>query len=110
MPISGIVVMGGVQVEVFYWDVWIDGLKFTQGNNGAYAVVSPGIEETDMHRQVNAEFRVMGTEHVKGMAEIKGSQIGIPSPVSIWVREASSAGTVRDAMFPAAADLMAIRG
>lgn len=39
-----------------------------KADDGAYAVMFPGIEEMDMYRQVNAEFRVTGTEHVKGKA------------------------------------------
>ncbi len=70
----------------------------------------PGVEETDMERKVNAEFCVMGAEHVKGMAEIEDFFIAVPTPVGIGVREMASAGTMGFSVFPAMAELMPIRG
>ena len=92
--IGGIVVIGRIQAEVTDRDIWIDGLKFAQGDNGGDAVVPPGIYETDMEGKINAKVRVMGAEHVKGMAEIKDFLIAVPTPVSIGVREMAFTGAV----------------
>lgn len=83
--ISGIVVMCGVQAEVPERDIRVDGLKFPEGDDGADAVVAPGIQETDMQRQVDTVLCIVGAEEVKGMAEIKDFLITVPAPVCIRV-------------------------
>ena len=102
--------MCGIQAEIPDGDIRIDRFKFTEGNNGAYTVVPPGIQETDMQGQVNANVRIMGTEHVKGVAEIKDLLIAVPAPVSIGIREMAPAGAVLDSILPTFADFMPVRG
>ena len=92
--IGSIVVIGRIQAEVTDRDIGVDGLKFAQGDNGCDTVVPPGINETDMQRKVNTKVRVMGTEHIKCMAEIKDFLATVPTPVSIGVREMAPAGAV----------------
>ena len=58
-PISGIVVMGRVQADVPDRDIRVNGPEFPEGDDGADAVVPPGIQETDMQGQVNTVFRIM---------------------------------------------------
>ena len=70
----------------------------------------PGINETDMEGEVNANVVVVGAEHIKGMAEIKDFLVTVPSPVSIGVREMAPAGAVCDPVLQTAADFMPIRG
>lgn len=53
-----------VQTEVFDRDIQSNGYKFPQGDNGAYAVVPPGLQETDMQVQNNAEFCIVWAEHI----------------------------------------------
>lgn len=84
-PIGGIVVMGRVQTEVTDVDIRVQGLELTQGDDGADAVMPSGIEEADMQWKVNANLRVMGAEHVKGVPKIKGILVAVPSPVRISV-------------------------
>ena len=108
--IGGIVVIGGIQAEVTDRDIRVDGLEFAQGDNGRDTVVPPGIDETDMEREVNAKVRVMGAEHIKGMSEIKDFLVAVPSPVRIRVREMAAAGAVRGSVFQTAAGLMSVRG
>ena len=109
-PIGGIVVMGGVQTDVPDRDVRVDGLKFTQGDNGADAVVPPGVKETDMEGEVNAGICVVGAEHVEGVPKIKSPLVTVPSPVRIRIGEMAFTGAVGNAVSGAFADLMAIRG
>ena len=112
-PISGIVVMGGVQADVPDRDVRVKCPEFLEGDNGAYAVVAPGveeIEETDMQRQANTVFCIVGAEHVKGVAEIKDFLITVPAPVCIGVREMAFTGTAGDAIFHTVTCFMPIRG
>lgn len=52
----------------------------------------------------------MRAEHVKGVSKVRVVQIAVPPPVCIGVGEMPSAGTVRDAVFPTMADLMAVGG
>ena len=92
--IGGIVVIGRIKAEVTDRDIGVDGLKFVQGDNSGDTVVSPGINETDMQRKVNGKVRIMGTEHIKCMAEIKDFLVTVPSPVGIGVREMAPAGAV----------------
>lgn len=70
----------------------------------------PGIQEADMQGQVNANVRVVETEHIKGMPEIERSLIAVPSPMGIRIGEMSFTGTMGDTVFHAFADLMLIRG
>ena len=84
-PIGGIVVMGGVQADVPDRDIRVDGPEFPEGDDGADAVVPSGIQETDMERQVDPGFCIMGAEHVKGMAEIKDFLITVPAPVCVRI-------------------------
>ncbi len=72
--------------------------------------MSPGIQETDMEGQVAPGFCIMGTEHVKGMAEIQDFLITVPAPVDIRIGETVFTGTARDALLGVATDLMPIRG
>lgn len=58
-PIGGIVVMCGVQAEIAYSDIRIDGLKFTEGDDGADTVVPPGVKETDMQWEVNSNIGIV---------------------------------------------------
>ena len=83
--ISGIVVMGGVQAEVPDRDIRVKRLEFPEGDNGAYAVVASGVQETEMQGQVNAVPGIVGAEHVKGVAEIKDFLITVPAPVCIRI-------------------------
>ncbi len=55
-PVSSIVVMGGVQADIPDGDIRVDGLEFPEGDDGADAVVPPGVQEMDMQGQVNAVF------------------------------------------------------
>ena len=63
-----------------------------------------------MEGQVAPGFCIMGTEHVKGMAEIQDFLITVPAPVDIRIGETAFTGTARDALLGAATDLMPIRG
>ncbi len=108
--ICGIVVIGRIQAEVTDRDIRVDGFKFTQGDNGGDAVMPPGIYEADMERKVNPDVRVMGAEHVKGMAEIKSFLVAVPSPVSIGVGEVARAGATGDTIFRTVTDFMPVRG
>lgn len=108
--IGGIVVIGRIQAEVTDRDIRIDGHKFAEGNDSAYAVMSPGIEEADMEREVNSDVCIMRAEHVKGMAEIKDFLVTVPSPVSIRVREMAHAGAVGYAVIQTVTDFMSVRG
>ena len=102
--------MCGVQADVPDRDIRIDGFKFPKGNDGADTVVPFGIQETDMEWEVKADLRIMGAEHIKGVAKIKDFFIAVPAPVSVWVREMPSAGTMGYAVFRTFTDLMPIRG
>jgi hypothetical protein len=83
--ISGIIVMGGVQADIPDRDIRVNGPEFPEGDDGADAVVPSGIQETDMERQVDPGFCIMGAEHVKGMAEIKDFLITVPAPVCVRI-------------------------
>lgn len=109
-PVGGIVVMGGVQADIPDRDIRVNGLKFPEGDNGTDAVVPPGVQETDMQWQVNADPGIVGTEHVKRMPEIESSLVAVPSLVSIRIGEMAFASAMGDVVFHASADLMAIRG
>ncbi len=109
-PIGGIVVMGGVQADIPDRDIRINGLKFPEGDNGADAVVPPGVQKTDMQWQVNADPGIVGTEHVKRMPEIESSLVAVPSSVCIRIGEMAFASAMGDVVFHTFADLMAIRG
>ena len=108
--IGGIVVMGGIQAEVLDGDIGVNGLKFPQGDNGADAVVSPGVQEMDVEGKVNGEVCIVRTEHVKGVSEVRVVQVAVPAPVCIGVGEMARAGAVRDAVLLAMADLMPVGG
>lgn len=109
-PISGIVVMSGVQTEIFDRDVRVKRFKFPERDNGADAVMPPGVEETDMQGQVNPNVSIVGAEHVEGMSKIEDFLITVPPPVCVRVREMAFTGTVGNAVFHTFADLMPIRG
>ncbi len=109
-PVGGIVVMCRVQADIPDRDIRMNGFKFPEGDDGADAVVSPGIEETDMQGQVNADFCIVGAEHIKAMSKIKSFLVAVPSPVGIGVREMTSAGTAGDAVIHTLTDFMPIRG
>ncbi len=109
-PISGIVVMCGVQADIPDRDVRVKSPEFPEGDNGAYAVMPPGVQETDMQRQIDTVLCIVGAEHVKGVAEIKDFFITVPSPVCIGVREMTFAGTMADAVFHTVTDFMPVRG
>lgn len=102
--------MGGIQTDVSDGDIWVDRLKFIQGDDGAETVVPLGVEETDVEREINAGICIMCTEHVKGASEEKDFLVVVPSPVSVWVGEIAPARTVRDADFEAFIDLTVIGG
>lgn len=108
--IGGIVVMCRVQTDIPDRDVRVERPEFPKGDDGADAVVAPGIQETDMHGQVNAVFRIVEAEHVKRMPEIKDLFVAVPAPVRVRVGEMAFAGTMTDAAFCTFADLMPIRG
>ena len=108
--ISGIVVMCNVQADIPDRDVRVKCPEFTEGNNGAYAVVTPGVQETDMRGQIDTVSCIMGAEHVKGVVEIKDFLIAVPSPVCIGIREMPFTGTVADAVFHTVTDFMPVRG
>ncbi len=108
--IGGIVVMCGIQAEIPDGDVRVDGLKFAKADDSADAVMPSCIEEADMEWEVDADVSIMGTKHIKGVPEIRGSQVAVPAPVGIGVREMPSAGAMWDTVFPAFADFMPVRG
>ena len=109
-PVRGIVVMGGVQADVPDRDIRVNGFKFSEGDDGADTVVASGIQESDMQGQVNTGFRIMGTEHIKGVAKIKDFLITVPAPVGIRIGEMAFTGTARDTFFKAVTDLVPVRG
>lgn len=84
-PISGIIIMGGVQADIPDRDIRVDSLKFPEGDDGADAVVPPGIQKADMQGQVNTDFSVVCAEHVKSMAKIKNFFIAVPAPVGLGI-------------------------
>lgn len=98
-PVGSIVVMGGVQAEVPDRDIRVEGLKFTQGDDGADTVMPPGIKETDVQREVNPDIGVMGAEHVERMPKTKDLLVTVPAPVRIRIGEMAFAGAVRIAVF-----------
>jgi len=102
--------MGGVQADVPDRDIRVDGPEFSQGDDSADAVVPSCIEKADMEREVDADVSIMGTKHIKGVPEIRGSQVTVPAPVGIWVRKMPAAGAMGDAVIPAFADFMPVRG
>ena len=72
--------------------------------------MSPGINETDMEWEVNANVWVVGAEHIKGMAEIKDFLVTVPSPVRVGVRKMAPAGVVGCAVIQTVTDFMSVRG
>ena len=102
--------MGGVQADIPDGDIRVDCPEFPEGDNGADAVVPSGVEETDMQGQVNAVFRVMGAEHVKGVSEIIDFFLTVPAPVGIGVREMPFTRAVGDAVIHTLTDFMPVRG
>ena len=98
-PVGGIVVMGRVQTEVTDGDVWVQGLEFTQGDDGADAVMPPGVEEADMQGKVNSNLRVMGAEHVEGVPKIEGIHVAVPSPIRVRVRKMPFTGAMGNVVF-----------
>lgn len=58
-PISGIVVMCGIETEVADRDIRVDGPKLPQGDDSVNTVVPSGIEEADMEWEVNANVCIM---------------------------------------------------
>ena len=107
--IGGIVVMGRVQADIPDRDVRIDGPEFPQGNNGADAVMHPGVREADMERQVNADIGIVRAEHVKGVTEIKDFLIAVSAPVCVRIGEMAFTGAAVDGVYRAFADFMSIR-
>ena len=59
--------------------------EFPEEDNSGYAVIAPGVQETDMQGQVHTVLRIVGTEHVKGVTEIKGFLITVLIPAGIGV-------------------------
>lgn len=108
-PISGIIVMCRAKAEVSDRDIRIHGFKFPEGDDGADAVVFPGIQKTDMQGQVNADLCIVGAEHIKCMSKIEGFFVAVPSPVSIRIGKMAFTGAMENAVFHAFADFMAIR-
>ncbi len=102
--------MGGVQADIPDGDIRVDCPEFPEGDDGADAVVPPGVQETDMQGQVNAVFRVMGAEHVEGVSEIIGFLFAVPAPVGIGFREMPFTGAADDAVIHTLADFMPVRG
>lgn len=84
-PVSGIVVMCGVQADIADRDIGVKGPEFPEEDNSGYAVIEPGVQETDMQGQVHTVLRIVGTEHVKGVTEIKGFLITVLIPAGIRV-------------------------
>lgn len=84
----------GIEAEVPNRDIRVNGPEFMQGGDGADAVVPAGIQKTDM--EVNANTGIVRTKHIKGVPEIKGIFVAVPSPAGIRVREMALAGTGRD--------------
>lgn len=112
-PIGGIVAISGIQTEVTNRDIGVegfDGCKFAQRDNSGDAVVPPGVYETEMQGEVNAKVRIMGTEHIKGMAEKEGFFVTVSSLVSVWVREMALARAMCDSVFRTVTDFMTVRG
>lgn len=108
--VRGIVVMGRVQTDVPDRDVGVHRLKLSEGDNGADAVMSLGIQETDMQGQVNTDLSIVGAKHIQGISKIERFLIVVPSPVRIWIREVALTETMENPVFHAFADLMPIRG
>ena len=108
--VGGIVVIGRIQADVTDRDIWVDGFKFAEGDNGGDTVMPPGIHETDMKREVNSNVCIMGAEHIKCMAEIKNFLVAVPSPVGIGIREMAPAGAVCASVLHTVTDFMSIRG
>lgn len=108
--IGGIVVMCRIQADIPDRDIRINGFKFPEGDDGTDTVMSPGIQKTDMQRQVNTDLCIVGTEHIKRMPKIEGLLVAVPSPVGIRIGEMAFTGTMEDRVFRAFADFMPIRG
>ena len=109
-PISGVVVMGGVQADIPDRDVRVKCPEFPEGNNGADAVIAPGVQEADMQGQINAIFCIMGAEHVKGCVRNKRFPHHCPSPsVHRGQRNAAYRNNGR-CRFPYSYRLYAVRG
>ena len=108
--IGGIVVICGIQADVTDRDIRVKCPEFAEGDDGGDAVVPPGIDETDMEREVNPDVCIMGAEHIKGMSEIKDFLVAVPSPVSIRVREMAHTGAVCYPIIQTVTDLMPVRG
>ena len=92
--IGGIVVMCRVQAEVPDRDIRMNGFKFPEGDDGTDAVMSSGIQKTDMQRQVNTDLCIVGAEHIKHMPKIEGLLVTVPSPVGIRIGEMAFSGTM----------------
>lgn len=63
-----------------------------------------------MEWQVNADIRVAGTEHIKGVPEEKDLLVAVPTPVRVRVGEMPPAGAMGKAALETLADLVTIRG
>lgn len=78
--------MGGVRTDIPDRDIRVDNLKFPEGDDGADAVVPPGIQEADMQGPVNTDFSVVCAEHVKSVAKIESFFIAVPAPVGFRIQ------------------------
>lgn len=58
-PIGGIVVMRGIQAEVFDRDIRVHGSELAQGDDGADTVMSSGVKETEVQGEVNGDIRIV---------------------------------------------------
>ena len=76
--IRGIVVMRRVQADIPDRDIWMDSFKFPEGDDGADAVVAPGIQEADMQGQVNTGLHY-GNRAYRGCAQNKRPPHHCPS-------------------------------
>lgn len=108
--VSGIVVMGRVQADIPDRDIWVNGFKFPEGDDGADAVMASGIQEADMQGQVNTDGGIVCAEHVKSVAKIKSFFIAVPAPVGIRIGEMAFTGTARDTIFQTVTYPVTIRG
>lgn len=106
--VRGIVVMSGIKAEVANGDVRVKGAEFPETDDGADAVVPPGIQETNMQGKVNPKLFIMEGKHVEGITKEETFQVAVPAPGSVGVGEMACAGAVEDAIFSTLADFVAI--
>lgn len=78
--VSGIVVMGGVQTEIPDRDIGIDRPEFTEGDNVADAVVTSGIQKTDVGGAGQCQCLDRGNRAYKGCVRNKRLPCRCSSP------------------------------